>query len=199
MNKMAFNSVLIASLTLGLSLPSHAGLFGSKKESPSYDSSAVSQLAALKAQGMSHDFEPIEVGRLKNADCADLTVYASNAKREMQNLLDQADQHQAQQSSQGDSKKSGGLFSGLVSVASLGAKTLAVATGGPAIMGLANMGGQLTSSLTSHSSNKKAQAAQQAAAHNASEAQANYIVRKYKKHEADLENIQVYQNSKQCL
>ena len=208
-------SILITGIIFATSgaMTVQAGILGlSKKDEvvtpvQNNKASALSQLATLKSQASNSDLAPIEIYQLKAADCTDLSVHVANAKREMKSLLEQADNYDATQEQvsavQAENKGKGGFLSGLVGVASFAGKAAALATGDPSLIQMSNQVSNLTNSFSStmsevnntQSSLSKSSAISQV---NVSELEADYIVKRYKKHEADLENIKIYQMNKQC-
>lgn len=198
MHTFFYKAVVISMMTISLS--AHANWFGSKEVVTQNTSSAVSQLAALKSQNSAivNDFEPLGVNQLKNADCTDLAVHTANAKREMKQLLDQADKYDAQNvNSQVVENKKAGFMSGLISVAGLAGKAGAMMSGDPQMIQMANTFGQVTSAF-SNTKNAIAQQNNLTATTSVNESDAEYILKRYKKHEADLENIAIYQSAKAC-
>lgn len=200
---------IVVVVTSGFSLATHAGIFdkiagqtlAQVQNNLADRHSATAQLAALKAQNnMAQDHSPLKVQDLKIADCTDLSVYTANAKRAMNTLLTQADQYDAQQDQQAAVQKKGGFLTGALSVASFAGKMAGLAMGDTSMMEMSSQLRQVSNTLTAVNQARNQMAAQNFAASNmaATEMQADDILKRYRKHEADLENIRVYQTSKGC-
>ena len=128
------------------------------------------------------DTTPYSVAQLGAMDCAALAVSSATAQREIKSLQTQAEQFdnlqtQAQQeaASSGNAKALGGLLSI--------AGNIMAQKGSSSASTLSTLGNNLSTTQ--------------------SEAQlqtmnSDALIKEYKKHEADLENIKIYQKSKSC-
>ena len=151
---------------------------------------ALNQAANLAAQQTTQQKQvqavvnatPYTTAQLGAMDCAALAVSAANANREVKNLQGQADsfdkladQADQEAAAAGNTKMIGGLLS---------------LAGG--IMGNeGNSSAETLSTLGKNLSTTQSEAALQGVDSNA-------IVAQYKKHQADLENIKIYQSAKKC-
>lgn len=176
-------------------------------------SSIIQQrLLGLQAKATNSEHEPIEIDELKFMDCGDLALNAAKANRAKKNILEEADSlrlaneqvsqqsaqaAQIQQDSLASQPKSGGLLSLIgKSAATLGAGTPIGLLGG-IVSNLAGGSSQTTPAVSSLVSSTATLASQNEVKMN--DQAANQLIKKFEKHNADLENIRILQKSKQCV
>ena len=213
------HKIIISSLVIACSVSTvQADTFSNTQTS----SSIVQQrLLGLQAKAAVSEFAAIDIDELKYWDCGELALNAAKANREKKSILEQADalriageQQALEQKKEAEVQAYQDQQSALTPQRGGGASLLALIGKSASTLGAGTpigMLGNLVSNLAGASSQAQPTAVSTLAPvatttetvtqtkTSVNDQEANRLIKKFEKHDADLENIRILQKTKQCV